>query len=100
MRRVLPLIAVLLVGFAPVPFPKASKDEGRTDLDKMRGGWVKVWYSSGGQKRHDGRVVIEFKDDHMTRSLNGADEWVARIDSKTNPRRIDLQGYSDRVERY
>jgi uncharacterized protein (TIGR03067 family) len=99
MRRILPLLIVLSLGFAPAPVYR-GKDDTRTDLEKMQGSWVRVSYSSCGRWSPDGKTIIEFAGDHMTMSLNGKDEWVAEIDPKTNPKRIDQKGYSERVKSY
>lgn len=40
MRRVFPLLAVLLVGFALAPLPK--RDTGTSDLEAMQGDWVRI----------------------------------------------------------
>jgi uncharacterized protein (TIGR03067 family) len=40
-RRVLPLLAVASLAFAPAPFPRPAKpDVSQDDLDKMQGDWV------------------------------------------------------------
>lgn len=39
MRRVVPLLIVLCLGFAPAPVYRERRDT-RTDLEKMRGEWI------------------------------------------------------------
>ena len=65
MRRVLPLVAVLLMGFAPAPFPKQHR---KTDLKKMQGEWDMVFFGQRGvmvEKRGGFIVKVRFgKDRH------------------------------------
>jgi uncharacterized protein (TIGR03067 family) len=98
MRYVVPLIAVLTMAFAPVPFPKTTKPDRRADLEKLRGSWVRVSYSSGGQRFSDGDTIVEFAGNCMTMCRGGKSEWVVRIDPKKNPKHINLKGVSDPVE--
>jgi hypothetical protein len=50
MRRVLPLIAVLLIGFAPAPFPKPNRSQ--EDLKKMQGSWELLYTVMNGKREY------------------------------------------------
>jgi hypothetical protein len=67
MRRVLPLLAVLSVAFAPAPFPKPSTS---IDLASFQGRWkvvrIEVTLPNGGLREWDWDIrTIRVRDNHM-----------------------------------
>jgi uncharacterized protein (TIGR03067 family) len=100
MRSVLSLIAVLLVGFAPAPFPKKIKPVRRTDLEQLQGSWVRVSYSSCGRWVSDGETIVRFIGSHMMMCRGRTSEWVVKINPRTNPKHIDRKGFTDNVKDY
>jgi uncharacterized protein (TIGR03067 family) len=94
MRRVLPLLAVLLMGFAPAPFPKPGRD-GRDDLAAMRGEWEVVGESlSGSPLRPAAASYTAVYDGNRVDMLtNGVAiaKWVVTLDPSKKPKRMDLK---------
>jgi uncharacterized protein (TIGR03067 family) len=84
MRRILPLLAVLLVGFAPAPFPKPVRG---SDMPLLQGAWF------GG-----GHVEARFKRDRLTYYRDGKRVNVYRVtlEPKAEPKAFDLAGSDGR----
>jgi hypothetical protein len=56
MRRVLPLIVLVLLGFAPAPFPKP--DPSKEDLRKMQGKWFWIYTVKDGNRKNEMQETI------------------------------------------
>ena len=70
MRCILLLLAVLLMGFAPAPFPKPSLE--KADLAKLQGEWEQVSSSINGNPPFAGGGVVEvFSGNQLTYVTNG-----------------------------
>jgi uncharacterized protein (TIGR03067 family) len=100
MRKLLSIVlAVLLLGFAPAPFPKPeTRDPGRADLKKMQGDWIAVrdttWFACNGGgitsgEAARGRVTIAGNCLIYSQAGKVASRWVIRLDATRSPRAID-----------
>src|ERR1700733_13562766 len=91
MRRVLPLIAVLSLSFAPAPFPKPAKPESsKEDLKKMQGTWTRVSVTIQGQKVEErpGTIAIVITGTHL-QFPDPLDGWTITVDAKKRPKVFD-----------
>jgi uncharacterized protein (TIGR03067 family) len=90
MRRVLPLLALVSLAFAPLPFPKTSE----ADLKAMQGEWVLVGESHAtGPPRHMRHLRASVADRRVTFSPEGdapAGEWAVTLVASEAPKAIDL----------
>jgi hypothetical protein len=88
MRRILLVVAVLCIAFAPAPFPKpVSWDGNKKDLKKMQGKWL---FPMPDLLRTEYRVV-SIKDDLLSFvSVNPPQVWRMRFPRGGKPNRIDL----------
>jgi uncharacterized protein (TIGR03067 family) len=90
MRRVLLLLAVVLLGFAPVPF----SDPEKADLKKMQGSWILASaHKDGVREEVKQEAVWTIKDDCLTTTLDGVpgSTLFIKLDGTTAPRSIDLR---------
>jgi uncharacterized protein (TIGR03067 family) len=90
-RLTVPLLAVVSLGFAPLPFPKP--DPSKKDLQRMQGTWVLVASHRDGMRadlRHEAVWLIT--GDVLTISLDGTPERprLIKLDGRTAPGSIDL----------
>jgi uncharacterized protein (TIGR03067 family) len=86
MRRVLPLLALLALAFAPAPLPRrAGPDDGRRDLQAMQGTWARMIGSAAVTIAGD---RMEYHPDHA---------WKLRLNARANPRRIEAVGIGSEV---
>jgi uncharacterized protein (TIGR03067 family) len=91
MRHILPLFAVLLMGFAPTPFPKP--DPGKDDLKKMQGKWVSVFrVRDGVRELVKGEVIWHIKQNCVVAVENGKEmpDFYFALDARSTPRAIDI----------
>src|SRR5262245_51375625 len=91
MRRVLPLLAVLLLGFAHAPVPpyRPKPDTSKDDLRNLKGSWVLVSSTSGGKpwvmpQRLPGYTF--HSDDEWS---GPAITWAIKLDTQNRLKRID-----------
>jgi uncharacterized protein (TIGR03067 family) len=90
MRSVLPLLAVLLVGFAPAPFPK-GKSDNRTDLEKMEGTWELHTRVVDGKAGKPSRVRWVISGPSLTIHDGSATyRWRLVLGTKAKPRAMDM----------
>jgi uncharacterized protein (TIGR03067 family) len=94
MRRILPLLAVLCLAFAPLPFPKPDRSDA--DLKALQGEWHRalvtidrVVHSEVGSE-----TTIVIAGDRMKYSVAGrpTNEWEFTLDRKARPPRFDRKG--------
>ena len=89
MRRVVLLLTVLLMGFAPAPVYK-PKPEGRTAIERLQGEWSRLSMSiNGGPLSDSGGVTLTVKGNLMGFG-SADDEWKVTIDAAKAPARIDF----------
>jgi uncharacterized protein (TIGR03067 family) len=82
MRRVLLLIVVLSLGFAPAPFPKQRRaDDSQRDLQAMQGKWTAEFADS---------ASITIVGDRMVYTADYG--WKFTLNAKTTPKRIEALG--------
>jgi uncharacterized protein (TIGR03067 family) len=93
MRRVILLLVVLSVAFAPAPFPKPNR---QTDLEKLQGEWVTVKSVLEGDevKLTPGRDTAVFKGDQISFVTGGtvSARWTITLGPAQQPRTLDLRG--------
>jgi uncharacterized protein (TIGR03067 family) len=88
MRCVLPLLAVLLLGFAPVPFPRA--DRTKADLKKLQGEWVRVSHAVGGNPLAPAETTLVVAGDRLEYGEHpGKEGWKVVLNARTRPKRFD-----------
>ncbi len=94
MRRLLPCLAIVLLGFAPAPFPRP--DTSNLDLEKMQGEWVLVQMIVAGQSRDSGGgyFTIEIAGSRMQELSGGTVIWdySIKLDGRKRPRSLDCIG--------
>jgi uncharacterized protein (TIGR03067 family) len=81
MRRVLPLLAVLLAGFAPVPPYRPMPESSKVDLKAMQGVWTERFADS---------AAVTITGDRMEHTPNYA--WKLTLHAKANPKRVAATG--------
>ena len=87
MRRTLLLLAGLLMGFAPAPFPKQRHaDDSQRDLQAMQGEWTERFADS---------AVVTIIGDRMVHTSDYA--WKFTLNGKTIPKRIEAIGIGPRL---
>ena len=100
MRRVIPLLALASLAFAPAPVFRGKPDHARDDLKAMQGEWVLAYAHQDGVR---GDVTQEsvwaIEGDRLATSLDGkaASTYFIRLDGRTEPRSIDLLSRRDDV---
>jgi uncharacterized protein (TIGR03067 family) len=93
MHRVIQLLAVLSLAFAPAPVYRPKPDTGKDDLKAMQGSWViHRSHNPGVSEDVDGTGVWTFEGDVLTTSRGGkkVSTSYARLDGTTRPGSIDL----------
>jgi uncharacterized protein (TIGR03067 family) len=89
MRRLLPLLAVLSLAFAPLPRPSAVKE----DLARLQGAWV-LMYSVKNRLREDQsqQAVWLFEGSRVTATLDGkpGSTFDVVLHGKASPRSFDV----------
>jgi uncharacterized protein (TIGR03067 family) len=98
MRCVLPVLAVLSLAFAPVPFPKRQTADVAADLEAMQGTWVLAdAHKDGVREKVTGRCLWVIKGDRVSASLDGkkGSTCFIRLDGAAKPRFIDLLNRRD-----
>jgi uncharacterized protein (TIGR03067 family) len=88
MRRVLPLLIVLSLGFAPAPVYRGKPGGSKGDLQKMQGEWVRVSLTVDGAPQ-GGQATLSVKDDRM-RFQADYDRWKVVLDATGSPPKIDF----------
>jgi uncharacterized protein (TIGR03067 family) len=87
MRRVLPLLIVLCLGFAPAPLPKQrGADEARRDLLAMQGEWTERFADS---------ACVTISGDRMVWTSDHG--WKFTLNAKATPKRIEAVGIGPRL---
>jgi uncharacterized protein (TIGR03067 family) len=87
MRRTLPLLAGLLMGFTPAPVPHPQRpDAGQRELQAMQGAWI---------ERFSGSAVVTIVGDRMVHTSDCA--WKLTLYPKLNPRQIKAVGIGSEV---
>jgi uncharacterized protein (TIGR03067 family) len=82
MRRTLPLLAGLLMGFAPAPVPNPQRpDASQRELQAIQGGWTERFADS---------TVVTIVADRMEYSSDST--WKLTLYPKLNPRQIKAVG--------
>jgi len=94
-RRVLPLLAMLLLGFAPAPFPRQTKT--KADWQALQGEWIRVSLTICGKKRFEapGAIILTIRGDQIafagTDPGDKRDEWKFKLDISKGQKRIDFR---------
>ena len=83
MRRILPLLTVLCLGFAPAPFPRPIRGE----LKALQGQWEQIRYQ-GRSPGLNGPEVFVFRGNHL---IHRKRSWRVRIDPSHSPKVLDLK---------
>jgi RNA polymerase sigma-70 factor (ECF subfamily) len=103
MRLLVPLLAVLLMAFAPAPLPKANRGGPNADLKALQGSWETVSLNLTGAKvdRTPGIDVTVFAGRHVSCVVSGkiATEWTLLLDPAATPKVLDLRNKRGQVLR-
>jgi uncharacterized protein (TIGR03067 family) len=94
MRRVLPLLIVLSLGFAPAPVYRESIDPNATGLKAMQGGWRLVRCRFGEElQKVEADSTMRIANDRMIRAIAGKpnSEFSVTIDRNVRPARLDMK---------
>ena len=94
MRRLLPLLVMLPLGFAPAPLPRPKKPEpSKEHLQKLQGEWELTRLIISGRDRSErGKgTTIVIAADRMKQFVSGklTHEWVVTIDADKKPMVLD-----------
>jgi uncharacterized protein (TIGR03067 family) len=87
MRRVVPLLIVLSLGFAPAPVYRERLDT-RTELEKIQGEWVLISRTCGGQSvSSEGLTLVVAEGECWYRRPDGANGVTMgfRLDTTVEP---------------
>jgi uncharacterized protein (TIGR03067 family) len=94
MRRVLPLLIVLSLGFAPAPVYRGLPAPGKADLDAMQGAWKLVYYEVEGKsiepERKAPNGLMRIKGGRMLNFFRC--DCDVSIDASRRTRTIDATG--------
>jgi len=100
-RSLLLASLVLVVGFAPAPLPRTSRQAPADDQAKLQGEWVVVeQHYHGKQMQQRGEATyLTIARDVWTFSASSrvTSKWTVRLDPAASPRVVDLKG-TDRNE--
>ena len=90
MRRVLPPLVVLCLGFAPAPVHRPDKiGPGDTAL---RGEWVLVSETHGGLEQAPRKQSLVFFRRHLRLTGDaGTDRWELELDPASSPKAFDMR---------
>jgi uncharacterized protein (TIGR03067 family) len=103
MRRFLPLLCVLSLGFAPAPFIKPSGPRRPADdLAMLQGEWAQVKYAIGGGGLRDtrgGGNFVRFAGGKMSFHTGARmnTSWSFTLDPMKSPKWIDLRNDAGRT---
>jgi uncharacterized protein (TIGR03067 family) len=100
----LPLLAlaVLMLGFAPAPFPRSDRRKSnQSDLERCQGTWVRVQLHIDGQPRNEGPngTTITITSNRLQFPV-ASDAWFISLDETKRPRQITYRGATDTVRRH
>jgi uncharacterized protein (TIGR03067 family) len=101
--RLLLLISLMLIaGFAPAPFPRATRPDPKgDDLRKLQGTWVVLHKHYGGNKLNyvDAETHFTIAGRRMTCTVNGEtrSEWNIELDPSARPRALTKKMVSSEV---
>ena len=99
--RLLLFSTVLLVGFAPAPFPRSEKPESRKDqMKKLQGEWVRTRTVIAGRVFPVTAVTMIIDGDRMTDTLAGTRQntWTIRLDAGKTPKVFDIEMTTEGVK--
>src|SRR4051812_25061488 len=89
MRRVLPLLVLLLMGFAPVPPYRPKPDTSKADLKALQGEWHRVRVTVGGTVHTEvgKETTIVITDGRMSYAVAGkpTNEWDFTLNGRARP---------------
>jgi uncharacterized protein (TIGR03067 family) len=95
MRRFVPLLIVLSLGFAPAPVYREPKPKSPADAIKaIRGKWKVISRTIGGEAARHAVSTLEVADGRWTYSNAKGDwrsPWSISLDAKGKPWRFDAQ---------
>src|SRR5262249_26789279 len=92
MQRILPLLAVLCLGFT-LALADEPKPDNRSDLEKMPGKWYRTRYVVAGEAQGEkaGEATIVIKGTHM-QFPTPEDSWTITLDPTKDPKWFDYRG--------
>jgi len=87
--------AVLLLGFAPAPFPRTTRLDPTDHVRRLQGEWIVVEYRYGGEAigdRGPDPTYLSVTKNRWTFSTRGQPraQWDARLNATSSPRTLDL----------
>jgi uncharacterized protein (TIGR03067 family) len=87
---------VLLLGFAPAPFPRTSRPDPSDPVRRLQGDWIIVEYRYGGEvigDRKEDSTYLSVTKNRWTFSQGGQTrtQWDAQINPTSSPRTLDLR---------
>jgi uncharacterized protein (TIGR03067 family) len=90
-RLLLLLGLILVVGFAPAPFPKRQREEPKTTLQRMQGWWTIVSERWSGQPGRTSGLRVHISGDTLQYygGENKADGWTITVDDSIRPAGLD-----------
>jgi uncharacterized protein (TIGR03067 family) len=94
MRRVVPIVVVLSLGFAPAPVYRERPGSRVDDLKAMQGEWVLAYaHRNGAREGVTQEVVWAVRGDRIITTLDGRKGSTSffELDGRTTPRSIDLR---------
>jgi uncharacterized protein (TIGR03067 family) len=93
----LPLAALVSLGFAPAPVPKPIKpDANKDDLKKLQGAWVRVHLTINGKPRQ-ANCTITIRGDRLQFPVP-SDAWLIHLDPSKKPKVFDYKGATPSVK--
>jgi uncharacterized protein (TIGR03067 family) len=90
MRRVVPLLIVLSLGFAPAPLP-------RTDIQKLQGEWELISRTFEGKQRPHEPQRIRFTGGHLAEA-DGSGRCDVALDASASPKGMAMVWGAKEVE--
>ena len=90
-RLFLSLALSLTAGFAPAPFPRASRQARDSDLARMQGTWAVVEYRLSGSPLRQDDLRVTMRGKRWSIILRGEvrTEWDVRLGPPATPRALD-----------
>ncbi len=98
MRRVLPLLVLSSLAFAPAPLPKTGSHR-RPDAQRLQGKWERTQLYNGAAlvPERPGEVTLAIAGETLAFSRNGKEQtkWTIELDPLKAPKGLDLVGLGD-----
>lgn len=91
MRRVLPLLVLMSLGFAPAPLPRAKADTTAADLKRLQGAWLLASSTIDVRSLATSEITVSIEGTQMRFAFDGRPTrtWSFTLDGRPTLPRLD-----------